>query len=405
MVYIEQIKQRLELNPELKPLLVKVMRAVDKRDGVVPKQITLAACSAVDNFSLMQLFTPTAIKRQHHKFILIPTKMTMSGVEFTPWLQAVKSLLVDYRLKPKLEQAELLLERLNISFAQYPVALELLYTKRQLIKRKITENGYRQAFEYYTLALQTVDFLKSNSTILSPAELGTKLCQDSKALRAGSAILNNIIELLAAELNCLPSEALNKCGINDNKTAITVTVFGPFIYYRHGEHFDWINHLWQHGEAATLNAGNLQDIDAIELTTDFKTILTCENESPFNSLMRHKQLDKALVYTSGFPNSAVKQFITLLNNKINFLHWGDTDPEGLEIAAILNQIKPLQLYRCGAGEIERLKNYLIPLQGGKFKRAKKMLTAPEFKFIAELEQTIKYNGWLEQESWSTPLEN
>ena len=126
-------------------------------------------------------------------------------------------------------------------------------------------------------------------------------------------------------------------------------------------------------------------------------ILTCENESPFNNLIRSPE-NKALIYTAGYPNSAVKRFIFLFNDKHEFLHWGDSDPEGLEIAAILHKIKPLQLYRCGITDCQRLKSYLKPLTTRKQNRAKKMLEAGNCPFKQALEFTLQY-GWLEQEAW------
>jgi hypothetical protein len=396
--YIEYINHRLQLYPELKPLLVKVMHIIDKR-GCVPKQITLCPCSEVEHFNLMQLFTPLALKTRNHKFVFMPAKMAMVGIAVKPWLSAAAKIVGDAQTKPQTDTAEMLLERLNMLFAEHSTALEFLRSKHSVIKRKITQNGYDKTFAHYKLLMQAVAFLKKNNNILSVSDLGVELCNDSKAFRAGTACFNSITELIAAELDCPQHEALAKCGITDNQTAITVTVFGPFIYYRQGKRFDWIRQLWEQGEAAILNSGNLEHIDFIELAKDFTMpVLSCENESPFNQLMRDKA-QQALIYSAGFPNSAVKKFISLLNAELELLHWGDTDPEGLEIAAILHQIKSLHLYRCGAGEIERLHHSLIPLSKKKIKRAYKLLNNPAFEFNEVLNLTLNYNGWLEQESW------
>ena len=107
---------------------------------------------------------------------------------------------------------------------------------------------------------------------------------------------------------------------------------------------------------------------------------------------------KALIYTAGFPNSAVKRFVSLLSGNLNFLHWGDTDPEGLAIAAILNELKPLQLYRCDIETCRRQNKNLIKLTENKIKRAHKMLEFESFPFSEELKFTLQ-NGWLEQEAW------
>lgn len=398
MDYIEYIKHRLQLYPELEPLLVKVMRTIDKR-GMMPKQITLCACADVDHFNLMQLFTPAAIKTQNNRYIFVPARMTMVGIVVEPWLKAAAAVLGNYQITPKDDNVTLLLERLNMLFAELDSALEFLRGKRNIIKRKITELGKEAAFTHYKLCLAAVKFLQQNRELLTSSDLGVKICGDSKAFRAGGVLNNNTAELLAAELGCPPNESMTQCRIIDNPTSTVVTVYGPFIYYdNNGKVFDWIKQLWERGEAATLNAGNLAHIDKIELSHEVESLLSCENESPFNHLIRENN-HQALIYTAGFPNSAVKKFITLLNANIDFLHWGDTDPEGLEIAAILNNLKPLQLYRCGAGEIERLKARLIPLSKSKIKRAHNLLKKPDFKFRKALKLTLEYSGWLEQESW------
>ncbi len=396
--YRKHIQSVLANNPELQPLLQKVTNAYYKAQRTVPQQITLGDFVDSDMFKLAQLFTPNAIRRRGRKLLFFPAKMNLAGIEVEPWFKAANSLTA----KPKTANIALeveLLNKLALLFSDCEPALELLSNKPSIIKRKITEMGNDRAFAHYNLCFQAIRFLKQNDKLLTPSDLGVKLCEDSKAFRKGTTLNYNTAELVAAELNCQPDVAFEKCGITDNQTAITVTVFGPFSYYRQGKRFDWIKQLWEQGEAAMLNMGNLEHIDYIELAKDCSSsVLSCENESPFNHLMRD-ECKRALIYTAGFPNSAVKKFIKLLDDKIKLLHWGDTDPEGLEIAASLDQVKSLQLYRCGAGEIEKLQHCLIPLSKGKIKRARKLLESPNFRFHEALKLTLNCNGWLEQESW------
>ncbi|MFA6717155.1 MAG: DUF2399 domain-containing protein, partial [Victivallaceae bacterium] len=127
-------------------------------------------------------------------------------------------------------------------------------------------------------------------------------------------------------------------------------------------------------------------------------IITCENESPFNFMRREPDLPP-LVYTAGFPNSTVRRFLALLPKQTKIRHWGDTDPEGLAIAAIINRIRPVELFRCGIAECEKLSGSLIPLDKRKRKRGEVMLRDSKFPFRRELEFSLNY-GWLEQESWT-----
>jgi len=149
-----------------------------------------------------------------------------------------------------------------------------------------------------------------------------------------------------------------------------------------------------------LSMDNLRQISSITFEcSGQEKIVLCENESPFNQLLRENMPS---VYTAGFPNSAVKSFIALLAGEFELCHWGDTDPEGLEIAALLNNIKPVKLYRCEIEDCKRLKQALKELDERKRKRAMQILQVPTFPFRKELEFTIN-NGWLEQEAW-TPFE-
>jgi hypothetical protein len=129
-------------------------------------------------------------------------------------------------------------------------------------------------------------------------------------------------------------------------------------------------------------------------------LLTCENETPFGRMIREKR-PEALLYTRGFPNDAVRAVYALLATQAACCrHWGDSDLAGLQIAAILHRLYPLQLWRCDRKSLGRQKDrqLLIPLtdeQKGKVERF--ISKQPNFIFLEELCFTLN-NGWLEQES-------
>jgi hypothetical protein len=118
--------------------------------------------------------------------------------------------------------------------------------------------------------------------------------------------------------------------------------------------------------------------------------------------MRQKN-NQCLLFTSGFPGSAVQKIYSLLAPQASTCyHWGDSDPAGLRIAAIMNSIYPLQLYRCDISTLQKHRPFLLPLLQKQKDICLNLLTRlPDFPFADELLFTLE-NGWLEQESWRYP---
>jgi hypothetical protein len=136
-----------------------------------------------------------------------------------------------------------------------------------------------------------------------------------------------------------------------------------------------------------------------EEATGTPRLISCENEAPFSRLIREKSTD-CLLFTSGFPNSAVHKLYALLAPRArDCLHWGDTDPNGLYIASLLFAIHPLSLYRCDLATIKRHTGHLLPLTARQRERAQTILNTMEaFPFPDELACTLA-SGWMEQEIW------
>lgn len=392
--YTSGIRKILEKSPELKHPLEKVLRAFSCRKEEWPGQITICGSGDFDLFTLNSLFPRSVLKHRGDKIVFFSERMP-AEIRIEDWLASVSEVVCPEKEKQGSGE-DLLIGRLDMFFSKSGASIAALREDLSAVRRKISELGSEKAFAYYHTVLDAVDFLRGNDQTISPAELGARICDDSKAFRRGSSMWSIASKLLAEELCSSPESAMTECGVTENPTSLTVTVFGPFICHWGDESSDWISRLWEHGEAATLNAGNLGHLDRISMKMAMP-LLSCENESPFNRMMReHDQ--HALVYSAGFPNSAVKRFISLVAGNVGYFHWGDTDPEGLAIAAILNGIKPLELCRCNAEECTRHRHALRHLDEKKRKRGLKMLESSDFPFRKELEFTLEH-GWLEQESW------
>ena len=253
---------------------------------------------------------------------------------------------------------------------------------------------------------EAVQFVLKNNIPITVSELGAKFLNDSKALRQGElrAIFLQWLRFLSIDNEMLDNDEdiLASYHILNDRLTVNAVLYGPVIYEKNGKIFDWIYKLYSQGEAATIGWSNIYNVDQMyfqDMGDDPPDIICCENEAPFSQLMR-QQNKQCLLFTSGFPGSAVQKIYKLLAPKAaTCYHWGDSDPAGLRIAAIMNSIFRLQLYRCDLQTVKEHEPFLIPLtQKQKDICLHLLLTIPNFPFAEELMFTLE-NGWLEQESW------
>ncbi|MDX9978706.1 MAG: DUF2399 domain-containing protein [Lentisphaeria bacterium] len=253
--------------------------------------------------------------------------------------------------------------------------------------------------EWSALA-EAVVFLQSSRRHVGLSELGARFLNDSKALRSGRlrALLCRWLEAVADEGEGDDAGVLARFGVADNPTSIKVTLFGPLRYRWQDREMDWPRQLHAAGESATLSLDNLDAIAAADFA-DHDTVVTCENETPFNRLIREK-CGFPVIYTAGFPNAAVRSLIRNLPPDTRLLHWGDSDLAGYRIAHILSRLRPLALWRCSLADLERHRQALKPVSETERDAILRFLeSTPGFPFAAELRFTAEH-GWLEQESWS-----
>lgn len=315
-------------------------------------------------------------------------------------------------------QVESLLERFRVSFPDLEPIHQALRAKPKRWMKTVLTEGVEALKGSWFQAAKVVRFLKDNREAMTLADLGARLCGDSKVLKSGS-LLGRVEEWLDLLEHVDSGEGdigeegvgetdggrgraarLARFHIVENPGAVKATLFGPVVFWKDGRRFDFIREFWSIGEAATLSWENLQGVERLEIAGD-GPVLACENESPFRRLQAEK-FPGILIYSQGFPNAAVLRLWSLLGSAVperEFRHWGDSDLAGLRIAAILHGVYPLRLYRCDIAELRRHGGFLIPLDGKEKSLATRFREAhPDFPFRAELEFTER-QGWLEQESW------
>jgi len=264
-------------------------------------------------------------------------------------------------------------------------------------------HGYEDSRQFYAKLARLVHFLIDNEQPIGLSHLGARFFGDSKALR-DTPLLRKAVDWLLLlegddESGLSARELLTRYAVIENPTSVKVTLSGPLHYRKCGETFSWISRLWHNGECATLTLDNLEGIEECWCDPPIPHVITCENETPFCHLVRSRD-PGVVLYTEGYPNYAGKQCLRLLPlASCMLLHWGDSDLDGLRIAAQLGHIHPIRLWRCAQPDLLRHQPYLVPLTPAANRRAALYLERhPEFPFADELRFTLEF-GWLEQENW------
>lgn len=386
--YKSIINKAFRDSSEKKILLLKIYKRVT--NGRKNRK-TVTICNEHDSISLelKSIFPPAAVLLRGNKYILQLDKFDTFGFSARDFFSHIKTLSNE---KQNISEERVTIARLEIKYPYFLNSIDYLKS----LDKTYSSDILKKAFV-------SLNALINNNISISASNFGAEYFGDSKVFRKNTTLRNLTGKLLACELGeeITPANAetlLQIFGIEENLTASTVCIYGPFICIRNdGSKIEWINDLWKQGEPATLNLCNLNSLSSIELL-NFDSIITSENESPFNNIIRMQESPPS-VYIAGRPNSAVKNFLRLLEKKVKLYHWGDTDPSGLDIADSINKMRPTKLYRCDISDCERMKHKLRPLSNRQRIFGKNLLEKKDFTFIKELNYSLQY-GWLEQEAWS-----
>ncbi len=285
----------------------------------------------------------------------------------------------------------IILQRLRLSFPKMAWAHEWL-------------RGNPEPEPLLRSLLETASFLLETSVPTTLSKLGSQFFNDSKILRSGTPrkLLGGLLNhrLGNDDTPEMRDIALQQFNVIDNPATTLATLFGAIGLVRNGKEENWIADRFNAGEPVTLNSYNLEGVDAVRIDCD--TVITSENAAPFHELVNERP-NAILLYTGGYPNAAVCRLLRLLHEAgATCRHWGDTDPDGFMIAALLDRYIETALFRCGIEDIQRHKADLKPLDLIQLQRGRQLLKSqPHFKFRRELTHTLEHSYWLEQERWTT----
>ncbi|MEA3548919.1 MAG: DUF2399 domain-containing protein [Thermodesulfobacteriota bacterium] len=396
------------LTTHLRLILIKICKRYERRNSLsgimkLGQDLEEAERLPIENFFGLAPLIYTA--KNEIKLSFDRLLSAKSKTEIDAWLERIYQL--SDRKRPRQnssddDAATLLLDQLKLSFPSLSPIHYFLGRNRESLGRQLTQRSSQVRELYFTTAT-IVDFLLDNKKEITLSELGARFCANSKKLRQGE--LKKMVEqwlgLLCPDLP-EEEEVWEEFLVIRDRLTISALIFAPLIYSKDGREYDWINQLYLAGEPALLSWFHLEGITSCRLTSENNkkiTLITCENEAPFSQLLRERT-DNVLLFTAGFPNRAVRRLYQLLAPlTAHCRHWGDSDPAGLRIGAILHLIHPLELWRCDLATLKRHKPQLLPIEKSQARAASSILnTDPDFPFTAELAFSLKH-GWLEQESW------
>lgn len=391
---LEYWKEQIEKAPEIRPWLERLARLALK-GARLPVEVTLGEVPQERELrdTLTNLFGRSCRDVQGR------LKVRLDDAQRDPsrWLPLATILgLQAPTLPADVEREALCTSVFRKLQLQYPDEASLIEAawKDDTVQRFVRFNA--EALDRLFALFEVIRFLRTTRSSITLSELGARILNDSKSLRAGACRqqLEQLLRLDSDMPETTSAELLDLYGIIDNPYTTHVVVFVPFAYCTtKGDWLEWPTQLFQRGEAAILSWEAVRTIKAVRLTAPCATLVTSENAAPF-----HRLVERGIpsLYTEGYPNLAVKTLLRHLAQRgVDAHHWGDTDLDGYRIAEQIARCIPMQFHTNGTHA--PLKP--IPLNPQQRARLEAFVANhPDFPYLQELNETLRH-GWIEQEQF------
>lgn len=393
---LDTCAEHLKREPRLRDYLTHIVRHVHKQQRL-PAEISLGAVPEDQALydHLVRFLGPTQCRVRNNRL-----KLRLHADQRDPaaW-QALVSVLQLPSEQPKVDMAHAkayrVFSRLILLFPEYA---QLIQQMRQMETFQKVARTREDASVLLSALLQGLALITTSATGITLSELGSKLLNDSKALRSGlrRTLLIHLLRLRCADHDAAETlsdrDVLTLFNIIDNPYTTHVVLFAPFAYEtQSGEWFDWPHQLFLRGQAALLAWETVRTLRSIRWITPCPRLVSSENAAPFHRLI---EAGIPAIYTEGYPNTAVTTVLRFISQtQTTLAHWGDTDLDGFRIQDRLAAILPTESYSR-----QRDSRAMIPLDPARCMRLQRFLLAhPDFRYSAELRYTLQH-GWCEQES-------
>jgi len=392
---LEYWKERLAKNPEFRPWLERLARhAVE--GGLMPSEVTLGDVPKDRSLrEAVQELLGRGCREAQGRLKVRLDEPLREAQQWQPLAEALglhaKALQAESSVAA---QSKAVFRKLLLQFPEEALLIETMRNEDSI--RRFIRSRAAHALDVFFPLMEALRLLRSNSSSMTLSELGTRVFNDSKALRSGPPrqLLERLLRLDSDRPEAASSELLSLYGLIENPYTTHVVLFAPLAYCTKDDVWlEWPATLFQRGEAAILSWEAVRNMKAVRLTQPCPAIVTSENSAPF-----HRLVERGIssLYTEGYPNLAVKTLLRYLAKaRVVAHHWGDTDLDGYRIADQIARCIPLTFYVPPS----HAQVNPISLDSKQCQRLETFISShPDFSYLAHLQKTL-LNGWIEQEQF------
>ena len=273
---------------------------------------------------------------------------------------------------------------------------------RDMLERNKSRKKLTDTLEEEETLLNLLDRILHNREDILERELSIAVFGDSKAFE------KNWRSKVCRILEKYGTSAERLAGI-DNRREREMAILEEFGVYANPSYIymkgngkvtftDGTVYLLQADKPVAFSSGMLPGIDHFQINDP--VLMTVENLTSFNRIRKENVF---FLYLAGYHNTTKQKLLMKINadNKLNFYHFGDIDPDGFLILEHLKKETeiPFQPYHMGTAELVKYWKYCKPLEQNDRKKAENLLA--EEKYPEQIKYMLEHNCKLEQEiiSW------